>query len=51
MGKIAEFNIVLHNNRQVFYPGEQLSGEVILNLNEPMKMKAIRIECEGKCKD
>ena len=50
MGKIVEFNVVLHGNRLVYYPGEQIFGEVILNLNEPMEMRGLRIECEGMIK-
>lgn len=47
MGKTAEFNILLASNRQVFYPGEQMAGSVVLNLHEPMDMKGLYIECYG----
>ena len=47
VSKIIEFNIVLHSNRQVFYPGDEISGEVILNLEEPIEMEGLYIECQG----
>lgn len=48
MGKLTEFLIVLNTQRQVFYPGEQIVGQVVLNLNQPMDMKGIKMEFEGK---
>ena len=47
MGKLTEFLIVLNTQRQVFYPGEQIVGQVVLNLNQPMDMKGIKMEFEG----
>ena len=47
MGKIQFFAINFNTERQVFYPGEQLSGNVVLVLNEPMEARAIKMEFEG----
>ena len=47
MGKIQHFSINFNNERQVYYPGEQLSGNVVLVLNEPMETRAIKMDFEG----
>ena len=47
MGKVTEFRILLNTNRQVFYPGEQISGNVVLTLNETLETKGIRLVFEG----
>lgn len=48
MGKLNVFTISLNSGRQVFYPGEQLSGHVIVELNEPKEVRGIKVEFEGK---
>ena len=48
MSKIAEFSVNLNTNRQVYYPGSQIAGYVVLNLIQPMNMRGLRIELEGK---
>ena len=47
MGKIQFFAINFNTERQVFYPGEQLAGNVVLVLNEPMEARAVKMEFEG----
>jgi len=46
--KIDSCLIELENNRQVFYPGEQLNGNVYLQLNQSMDTECIEVECVGK---
>ena len=48
MGKLTEFIIILNTQRVVFYPGEQISGQVVVNLPEPMAMRGIILELEGE---
>ena len=48
MGKLTEFIIILNTQRVVFYPGEQISGQVVVNLLEPMDMRGIKLEFEGE---
>ena len=48
MGKLTEFIIILNTQRIVFYPGEQISGQVVVNLLEPMDMRGIKLEFEGE---
>ena len=47
MGKLSLFTINFDNERQVVYPGEQLTGYVTVVLNEPMEVRGIRLEFEG----
>ena len=47
MGKLQFLAINFNNERQVFYPGEQLAGNVVLILNGPMEVRAIKMEFEG----
>ena len=39
MGKLNQFQIVLDKPGGVYYPGEVMSGHVILELKEDMKMR------------
>ena len=39
MGKLNKFQVLLNNPRGVFYPGEIVSGNVIVDLKEEMKMR------------
>ena len=45
---VREFVIELDSTRHVFYPGEQITGNVILGLPGPMMMRGITIEFEGR---
>ena len=46
---LTEFAVNLDTNRHVFYPGEQLTGHVVVHLNNFMEMRGLRIEFQGKC--
>jgi len=48
MGKIQFLAINFANERQVYYPGEQLAGVVVLSLSAPMEARCIKMEFEGK---
>ena len=39
MGKLHKFQIVLDNERGVFYPGDIVAGHVIVDLKEEMKIR------------
>ena len=47
MGKLTEFIIVLDTEREVFYPGELISGKVVVSLVRPMDMRGIKREFKG----
>ena len=48
MGKFKEFSINLDGNKEVYFAGEVLSGNVTLNLTEPMQMLRLIFSVEGK---
>lgn len=48
MGKLTEFIILLNTQPVVFYPGEQISGQVFVNFLGRMDMRGIELEFEGK---
>ena len=48
MGKLTEFIIILNTQRVVFYPGEQISGQVVVNLLKPMDIRGIKLKFEGE---
>ena len=39
MGKLNKFQVLLNNPRGVFYPGEVVAGNVVVDLKEEMKMR------------
>lgn len=44
---VKEFSVKLDTNRQVFYPGETISGHVVVNLQGQLQMRGIKIEFDG----
>ncbi|XP_066268346.1 arrestin domain-containing protein 3-like isoform X3 [Branchiostoma lanceolatum] len=48
MGKLREFSIQLTNNTDVFLPGQWITGQVTVDLNDEMKMRGIRLKFQGK---
>ncbi|XP_047137909.1 arrestin domain-containing protein 3 isoform X1 [Hydra vulgaris] len=48
MGKLSKFAIVFDNNCTQFHPGQKVYGSVVMALSEPMEMKGIRINVQGK---
>ncbi|XP_019631446.1 PREDICTED: arrestin domain-containing protein 3-like [Branchiostoma belcheri] len=47
MGKLQEFSVVFNNNVDVFQNGQWVCGQVVVNLNEAMKMRGIRLKFKG----
>ncbi|XP_078363601.1 arrestin domain-containing protein 4-like isoform X2 [Oculina patagonica] len=41
------FTIVLAENKQVFQPGETISGTLLLNTNKEIKLRSVRVELHG----
>lgn len=41
MGKLQEFKIVFEKNKEVYSPGESISGTVTVKLGQPL-------QCKGK---
>ncbi|XP_059165747.1 arrestin domain-containing protein 3-like [Physella acuta] len=48
MGKINIFEISFGNGSGVYYPGNAVDGHVTVELKEPIKMRGIRLQFEGK---
>ncbi|XP_069113549.1 arrestin domain-containing protein 17-like [Argopecten irradians] len=48
--KITQFEIKFENHQAVFEAGSEIIGNIILNLERPMKMRRITIYFEGKGK-
>ena len=41
------FAIVLAENRQVFQPGETISGALLLNTDKEINLRSVRVELHG----
>ncbi|XP_014665524.1 PREDICTED: arrestin domain-containing protein 3-like isoform X2 [Priapulus caudatus] len=52
MGKLKAFQILFYNTQPVpvYYAGQVLSGQVIVELNEPMSMRGLRLILNGAAK-
>ncbi|CAK8696973.1 unnamed protein product [Clavelina lepadiformis] len=48
MGKVKSFHIAFNGDKSVFVAGEIITGNIILQLNESMKARALRIKFHGK---
>ncbi|XP_006810686.1 arrestin domain-containing protein 1-like, partial [Neolamprologus brichardi] len=49
MGKLQEFTIAFEKNKDVYSPGESISGTVAVKLDQPLQCKAIKVNCNGFC--
>ncbi|KAK2151123.1 hypothetical protein LSH36_375g06020 [Paralvinella palmiformis] len=50
MGKLKCFEIVFSENKTVYHPGEQVTGQCIVELKGDMKMRALRVFMRGVAK-
>lgn len=50
MGKLKCFEILWTENKSVFYPGERVSGFVVLDLKRDVKLRSLRIFLRGVAK-
>ncbi|XP_059147748.1 arrestin domain-containing protein 17-like [Physella acuta] len=48
--KLDEFQICFDNQRGVFCAGENVSGNVVVKLTKPMKMRCLQLYFEGRAK-
>ncbi|KAI8502209.1 hypothetical protein Bbelb_197970 [Branchiostoma belcheri] len=48
MGKLQEFSIQFANNMDVFMPGQWVTGQVVVDLSDEMKMRGIELTFKGK---
>lgn len=49
MGKLEAFEIEFNETKDVYTPGESISGKVTVKLNQPIQCKAIKVNCNGFC--
>ncbi|KAK2837106.1 hypothetical protein Q5P01_014318 [Channa striata] len=49
MGKLRQFDITFDKNKEVYSPGESISGTVTVHVNQPLLCKAIKVNCNGFC--
>ncbi len=50
MGKLKCFEIIFTDTKSVYYPGERVTGQCIVELKGDMKMRALRIFMRGVSK-
>nr|XP_039263224.1 arrestin domain-containing protein 3-like [Styela clava] len=48
MGKIVSFGFVFSDNKTVYFPGDFVSGHLVVDILRPMKIKEIKIRFFGK---
>lgn len=46
MGKLAEFSIILDKPQGIFHAGQRIEGNVLINLNDEMKIKGKFSHCK-----
>ncbi|XP_070759758.1 arrestin domain-containing protein 1a isoform X2 [Enoplosus armatus] len=49
MGKVQEFEITFDKKKEVYTPGESISGTVTIKLGQTLQCKAIKVNCNGFC--
>lgn len=48
MPKLDRLEIILNNPQVVYFPGQAIQGQLLVELNADMKMRGIRVKCRGK---
>ncbi|XP_068422447.1 arrestin domain-containing protein 1a [Clinocottus analis] len=49
MGKVQKFEISFSKNKEVYSPGDSISGAVTFTLGQPLQCKAVKVNCNGFC--
>uniref|UniRef100_A0A3P9IUV3 Arrestin domain containing 1a n=1 Tax=Oryzias latipes TaxID=8090 RepID=A0A3P9IUV3_ORYLA len=49
MGKLQEFEIEFDKKKEVYSPGESISGTVRVRLSQAVQCKAVKVNCNGFC--
>uniref|UniRef100_A0A3Q3IT58 Arrestin C-terminal-like domain-containing protein n=1 Tax=Monopterus albus TaxID=43700 RepID=A0A3Q3IT58_MONAL len=49
MGKLQAFQIAFDKNKDVYSPGESITGTVTIKLGQQLLCKAIKVNCNGFC--
>ncbi|XP_028314388.1 arrestin domain-containing protein 1a [Gouania willdenowi] len=49
MGKVQLFEIALDKNKDVYSPGESISGTVTIKVGQALPCKGIKVNCHGFC--
>ncbi|KAF3696302.1 Arrestin domain-containing protein 1 [Channa argus] len=49
MGKLQQFKITFDKDKEMYSPGESISGTVTVHVNVPLPCKAIKVNCNGFC--
>ncbi|XP_015251916.1 PREDICTED: arrestin domain-containing protein 1-like [Cyprinodon variegatus] len=49
MGKLETFEIEFKDKKDLYVPGESISGTVTVKLNQPIQCKAVKVNCNGFC--
>ena len=44
---VDDYQIVLDKPDATFYPGDTISGRLIITTTKPIKCRGVRIRCEG----
>ena len=47
MGKLKHFEIVFHSENDVYYPGEIVRGNCLLELRSELKIKTVKVSIRG----
>ncbi|XP_061753959.1 arrestin domain-containing protein 1a [Nerophis ophidion] len=49
MGKIEAFEITFDRNKEVYTPGESITGTVTVKVGQKIHCKAVKVNCNGFC--
>ncbi|XP_054630914.1 arrestin domain-containing protein 1a isoform X2 [Dunckerocampus dactyliophorus] len=49
MGKIEAFDITFDQSKEVYIPGETISGTVTIKVGQKIPCKAVKVNCNGFC--
>nr|XP_002123090.1 arrestin domain-containing protein 3-like [Ciona intestinalis] len=45
---VKNFTVQFHDNKVIYSPGQPVNGSILIELEEPMRMKAVKIKFSGK---
>ncbi|KAL4228239.1 hypothetical protein ACF0H5_013672 [Mactra antiquata] len=48
MTKLRRLELILTNPQMIYFPGQAIQGQVLVELNEDMKMRGVRAQLQGK---
>ena len=47
MGKVEYFNVMIHKQKPIFFPGDTIEGNLVVSVFERLKINCVQLKITG----